>query len=87
LFPTIDHVIPVSHEGTDDERNQVTTSMLLNAQKANFTVDELGWSLRPPGDPAEWDGLMGRFVAQVKSDPAVLADGYIRQWFAAARPP
>jgi hypothetical protein len=35
LFPTIDHVLPVSRGGVDSDVNWVTTSMLRNAAKAN----------------------------------------------------
>ena len=41
LFPTIDHLLPVSRGGLDDAGNWVSTSMLKNAAKANFTVEEL----------------------------------------------
>ena len=44
LFPTIDVIVPVSRGGLDREDNWVSTSMLLNAAKANFTLEELGWS-------------------------------------------
>ncbi|MGH6840107.1 MAG: HNH endonuclease [Methylocella sp.] len=62
LAPTLDHILPVSRGGIDDESNWVTTSMLRNSVKANFTLDELGWSLYPPGDIKDWDGLLGRFT-------------------------
>src|SRR5260221_291933 len=49
LFPTIDHVIPIARGGTDDTSNWVTTSMLHNAAKSNWTLEELGWRLVPAG--------------------------------------
>ena len=84
LTPTIDHILPVSRGGSDDESNLVTTSMLHNSQKANSTLDELGWRLHPPGDKKDWDGLLGWFVGQARADCAVLDDSYLRQWFSAA---
>jgi len=39
LFPTIDHVIPVARDGADDVTNWVTTSMVRNSAKANFTLE------------------------------------------------
>jgi hypothetical protein len=84
LVPTIDHILPVSRGGADDESNWATTSMLRNSAKANFTLDELGWSLCPPGDMKDWDGLLGWFVDQANADRAVLDDPYLRQWFGAA---
>jgi hypothetical protein len=66
LVPTLDHILPVSRGGLDDESNWVTTSMLRNSAKANFTLDELGWPLYPPGDMKDWDGLLGWFVDLVR---------------------
>ena len=59
LFPTIDHVVPVARGGADDETNWVTTSMLRNGAKANWTVEELGWKLLPVDSAGAWDGLVG----------------------------
>jgi hypothetical protein len=83
LFPTIDHVVPVTRGGKDSEENWVTTSMVLNAAKANWTLEELGWSLHPPGSPTEWDGLMGCFAEFVDSDRSLLTDVYLRRWHSA----
>jgi hypothetical protein len=85
LAPTIDHIVPVSRGGTDEKSNWATTSMLRNSAKANFTLDELGWSLYPPGDMKDWDGLLGWFVDQANVDRTVLDDPYLRQWFTASR--
>ena len=86
LTPTIDHILPVSRGGADDDSNWATTSMLRNSAKANFTLDELGWSLWPPGDAKNWDGLLPWFIDQANADRTVLDDPYLRQWFSAARP-
>lgn len=88
LYPTIDHVVPVARGGEDAEPNWVTTSMLRNAAKANWTLDELDWELLPPGDLAEWDGLTG-WCLQYLTDHSELAglDAGLRQWSAAARRP
>ena len=80
LFPTIDHVIPVSRGGKDDETNWVTTSMAKNAAKANFTMEEIDWKLLPRGDVKEWDGQLAWFLAEVKRDPALLDVPYVRDW-------
>src|SRR2546421_668252 len=42
LFPTIDHVLPIARGGAHSQINWVTTSMLRNAGKANWTLEELG---------------------------------------------
>ena len=44
LFPTVDHLVPVSRGGKDEKSNWVTASMLSNQAKAHWTVGELGWS-------------------------------------------
>ncbi len=84
LFPTIDHVLPLARGGADSDTNWVTTSMLRNAAKANWTLEELGWRLLPPGSLADWDGLMRPFLEFVDSDRSVLEDRYLRQWHSAA---
>lgn len=58
LFPALDHVLPVCRGGRDDQDNLVSTSMLRNSTKSNWTLDELGWSIHPPGDMKHWDGLL-----------------------------
>jgi len=85
LFPTIDHLLPVSRGGADSAENWVSTSMLKNAAKANFTLDELGWNLHPPGSLAQWDGLTGWFMGQIGKDGLLAQSSYVRQWALAAR--
>lgn len=84
LFPTIDHIVPVARGGADDETNWVTTSMLRNSAKANWTLEELGWQLVPPGDFRQWDGLLGWFIEFLKQNQLHLSDKYIRRWHSAA---
>ena len=54
---TLDHVAPVA-SGVDplDEANLVTACWGCNRRKGDLTLDELGWQLREPADPA-WRGL------------------------------
>ena len=85
LFPTVDHVVPVSRGGADEPQNWVSTSMVRNAAKANFTLEELGWSLGPCGDLATWDGLTGWFLRQVAVHPEFAQTGYLRRWAEAAK--
>lgn len=85
LFPTIDHIVPVSRGGPDNFENWVTTSMLRNAAKANFTLDELIWFLHPPGDLRQWDGLTKWFLDWAAMYKSVLTDAYLRRWHDAAR--
>ncbi|MGH9957546.1 MAG: HNH endonuclease [Pyrinomonadaceae bacterium] len=85
LFPTIDHVVPVARGGPDTEANWVTTSMLRNSAKGNWTLDELGWHLLPPHNLKEWDGLLGWFRRYVERQSQIFKDPYIRRWYEAAR--
>lgn len=81
LFPTIDHIVPIARGGSDTDSNRVTTSMMRNAAKANWTMEELGWSLHPAGDLRQWNGLMKHFLALVEMDPAPLAEPYVKKWY------
>jgi hypothetical protein len=84
LFPTIDHVVPVGRGGADDDSNWVTTSMLRNSAKSNWTLEQLGWQLVPPGDFKRWDGLLTWFISFLTQEPSHLAAAYIRRWHHAA---
>lgn len=89
LFPTIDHVVPVSRGGVDDESNWVCCSMLTNSAKSHWLLEELDWELQEPGNLACWDGLWGWFMQHVESNPHFLTDhlckNYFKKWFNAAR--
>lgn len=86
LFPTVDHLVPVSRGGKDEERNWVTASMLSNQAKAHWSVDELGWKLYPAGAAEEWDGLSQWLVEYLAANPTVLTEAaephrsYIGKW-------
>lgn len=83
LLPTIDHVIPISRGGEDDETNWVCTSQLKNSVKANWLLSELGWKIHKPGNIREWDGLLNWFFSYVAANQSVLNNGYIRLWYRA----
>ena len=57
--------------------------MLRNSAKAHWTLDELGWTLRAPGDHAEWDGLSVGSSNVSGSCPELLGDKYLARWFGA----
>ncbi len=84
LSPTLDHIIPVTRGGLDQPDNWITTSMVSNAAKANWTLEELGWKVLPAGNLAEWDGLLGTFISLVESDSALLRQEYIRKYYRVA---
>jgi hypothetical protein len=81
---TLDHVIPVSRGGVDDESNWVTTSMRRNAAKMSWTLAELGWRLQPPGAMSEWDGMISWFLEYTSRHPEAIVDNAVRQWRRAA---
>ncbi len=85
LFPTIDHVVPIAPGGPDSEDNWVTTSMLRNSAKANWTLEELGWTLHPPGDYSRWDGLTGWLIRYVEKHGQKHQEPYVVRWYKAAR--
>ncbi len=84
LFPTIDHLDPVARGGPDTETNWICCSMLTNSIKANWTLEELGWTLLAPGNVDEWDGMLRWFVDEVERKPEHLDDSYIKTWYSAA---
>jgi hypothetical protein len=85
LWPTVDHVVPVTRGGEDVESNWVTTSMLRNAAKAHWTLEELEWKLLAAGSMSEWDGLTGWFLDSLTRDPTALEHSAIRKWHRAAQ--
>ena len=85
LSPTVDHVEPVARGGSDTKDNWVCTSMLRNAAKDIWTLEELGWQLQPPGSLDHWDGMLCWFMKYVSDEPSLLKKGYIKQWYRAAK--
>lgn len=84
LFPILDHIVPIARGGADADENLVTTSMLRNQAKSSWTLDELGWQLRPGGNNADWDGLLERTTDILADRPELLNDRYLRGWHNAA---
>jgi hypothetical protein len=84
LSATLDHLVPVTRGGPDDESNWVTTSMARNSAKSNWTIEELGWHLFPPGAVAEWDGLLCWFLDYTARHPEAIVDIAVRNWRQAA---
>ena len=84
LFPTIDHILPIARGGADEEANWVTTSMVRNSAKSNWTLEELGWELVARGDANNWDGLMTWFVSIIGQNENFLEDPYLMRWHRAA---
>src|SRR5690606_7564791 len=83
LFPTIDHIVPIARGGRDAWDNWVCTSMLRNSAKSNWLLEELGWTLLPPGDFQVWNGMLPWFMDYIEAHPVHLEDRYIQQWHSA----
>jgi HNH endonuclease len=81
LLPTIDHIIPIAKGGDNTEENLVSTSMMRNSAKSNFTLEELGWQLHSPGKIENWDGQVSWFMDIVQKNPEYLIIRYIKEWF------
>lgn len=84
LVPTIDHLVPVSRGGSDDMDNWVCTSMARNAAKANFSIEDIGWTVHPAGDPNQWDGLTAWFLRRYESQGDLFESEYLKSWAEAA---
>jgi len=84
LLPTVDHIIPVSRGGEDEESNWVSTSQLRNSAKSNWLLEELGWQLHTAGNLQNWDGLIGWFMSYAIENPNILKNNYLSAWYKAA---
>ena len=81
FVPTVDHILPIAFGGLDTEENWATTSMLHNAVKSKWKLEQLNWTLCDPVDFKEYDGLTSLFIQLIKKDKELLKDGYIRSWY------
>lgn len=81
LFPTIDHILPIACGGKDEPENWVTTSMINNSIKSNWTLEQLRWKIEPAGKLEDWDGVTLEFVEAVNADTELLNDNYIKRWY------
>lgn len=80
-YPTLDHVFPISLGGKDAPENWVTTSMAYNSAKSNFTLEDLGLSLRDKGNIKDLDGLSYLFIKIVDKDKSLLNIRVIKEWY------
>lgn len=85
LSPTIDHVVPLARGGCDGPANVVTTSMVRNAAKGNWLLEELKWpSVRAPVIEG-WDGLLSWFFVAYERFEIVRNDRAVQTWYRTAR--
>ncbi|MDD3859241.1 MAG: HNH endonuclease [Bacteroidales bacterium] len=80
LYPTIDHIVPISRGGLNDESNWITTSMIRNSAKSNWTIQEIGWNLYDKGQLDNWDGLINYFIELANDNSSYVKDKYISSW-------
>ncbi len=80
LFPTIDHLIPVARGGQDNESNWITTSMIHNSAKSNWTIEEIGLKLYDKGQLDNWNGLVNYFIDLTSKNPDYERDNYVSDW-------
>ncbi len=80
LFPTIDHLIPIARGGHNNIDNWITTSMIRNSAKSNWTIEEIGWTLYDKGNLDNWDGLIKCFLDLINKNPDYEKDSYVSSW-------
>jgi 5-methylcytosine-specific restriction endonuclease McrA len=80
LFPTIDHLNPIARGGQNDFDNLITTSMIRNSAKSNWTIEEIGWKVHAQGHLDNWDGLVNNFIELTEKNPDYEKDNYVRDW-------
>ena len=64
ILGTITYYWPYSSNSNgreDNESNWITTSMLHNSIKLNWTLEEIGWHIDEYGNLEEWDGITKMF--------------------------
>lgn len=83
--PTVDHIKPIALGGRDCAENWASTSMVNNSTKSNFTLEQLGWSLKEPGKIEDWDGLSSIFIKTVDGDESLLKVKKIKEWYVATK--
>ena len=81
FVPTVDHIVPVALGGVDEKENWVTTSMLHNSIKSNWTLEQLNWNLHAAGNFSDYDGFTKLFVQLVNLNKEMLKDVYIKRWY------
>ena len=78
LSTSCDHIVPRARGGSDDIENLVTCCYMCNTIKANWTLEELRWTLLEPSKD-EWDGLTGLFVKLIEATE--INNPYLKGWY------
>ena len=85
LVPTLDHVVPIARGGANTIDNIVCTSMLHNSIKSNYTLEQIGWQLRPSGNFHEWDGMIHWYISYIEAHPQLKSFHYFKSHYNLAR--
>lgn len=80
-YPTLDHIYPISLGGKDTPENWASTSMVYNSFKSNFTLEQIGWTLKNKGNIKDWDGLSNFFIKIVEKDESLIKNKVIKSWY------
>ena len=80
LFPTYDHIVPISRGGEDTNINIVTTSMLNNSLKSNWCLEETGFEIHKKGNLKEWDGMIGWYLKYIDKYGKPNIDNNFEKW-------
>jgi hypothetical protein len=79
--PVVDHVRPGSQGGSwTDPANMVTACWPCNAVKADFSLEQLGWSVRSIAS-SDWDGLT-RYYRTIWEAAGRPDEAYHQSWLA-----
>lgn len=81
LTPTLDHIVPIARGGLNQENNIVCTSMLHNNIKSNYTLDQVGWEVKPKGTLENWDGMIHWFINYINEHQTILSSPYFNKWY------
>lgn len=85
LLPSLDHVIPIARGGKDEDDNIVTTSMLRNNAKMNWTLDELGWKRISKIKGPNWDGMVEWYIKYYENHENLRPIKYFTTWYGVAK--
>ena len=59
--------------------------MVNNSIKNNFTLEQLGWTLKDKGDIRNWDGLSKIFIEIIEQDKSLLSISRIKSYYTATK--
>lgn len=82
-FASVEHLDPISIGGQETEANWITTSMARNQVRSRYSLEALGWSVRPREPKQDWDGGVRIFLNLMDRYPE-LSTGtwgpYLSRW-------